>query len=226
MFAIIKMLFKRLKFVIKWITGKGIFDMTRGGNIICALILFGGLILKYINYNTIKNLVAGVIACVFLIIIYIGYFMFQKIKLPKFIIHEAQTPYELLKTFTHGAYFYGIFIFSYITSTIIYGVLLYSSIMIIGQPINLSNIITNLVFITSAIFTIIWFMYHIIFNEEISIQQIKIRLNFYIAFFTTISTIIIWPFFQNALKPLITWLGISFVWLSYITEKAQYEIRN
>lgn len=182
MFVIIRIFFERLRFFIKWITGKGFFDMTRGGNIICASILFGGLIIKYVNYNTIKNLVAGVIACVFLVLIYIGYFMFENIKLPKFIIHKAKTPYELLKTFTHGAYFYGIAIFSCITTVTIYGVLLYLSTIIIGHTINLSNIITNLVFITSAVFTVMWFMYHIIFNEKISIQQIKIRLNFYIAF--------------------------------------------
>ncbi|UZW12894.1 hypothetical protein OSC52_13650 [Clostridium pasteurianum] len=226
MFVIIRRFFEGLRFFIKWITGNGFFDMTRGGNIIFVTFILGGLIIKYVNYNIIRNIIAGVVACIFLIMLYIGYVMFQNIRLPRIIIHEAKTPYELLKTFTHVAYFYGLIIFSYMTSVIIYGILFYSSIIFIGHPVNLSNIFTNLIFITTSIFTVMWFIYHIIFNEKISIQQIKIRLNFYIAFFTTISTIIIWPLFQNALKPLITWLGISFVWLLYITEKAQDELRH
>lgn len=226
MFVIIRMFFERIRFFIKWITGDGFFGMKRGGNIILISFIFAFLTLKYFNNITIRNIVAGVVACIILIITYIGYFMFEKVKLPKFIIHKAKTPCELLKTFTHGAYFYGIVIFSYITSIIIFGVLQYLSLAFIGHPVNLTNIIINLIFITSAGFTIMWFMYHIIFNKKVSIQEIKIRLNFYIAFFATISTIIVWPFFQNALKPLITWLGISFTWLSYITEKAQYELRE
>jgi hypothetical protein len=107
-----------------------------------------------------------------------------------------------------------------------FGILLYSDIIFLGHPVNLNNLIENILFITTAIFTVLWFMYHIIFNEKVSIQQIKIRLNFYIAFFTTISTIFVWPFFQDALKPLVTWLGISFAWLTYITEKAQLELRG
>lgn len=226
MFVIIRRFFEGLNFFIKWITGNGFLGMRRGGNIIFIAFVFGGLILKYFNFAIIKNVVAGVVACIFLITVYIGYIMFENIKLPKFIIHKTITPYELLKTFTHGAYFYGIVIFSYITSGIIYGILFYSSEVLTGHPVNLSNIIINLVFITSAIFTVMWFMYHVIFNEKISIQEIKIRLYLYIALSTTLSTIIVWPYFQNALKPLITWLGISFVWLTYFMEKAQNELRQ
>lgn len=225
MFVISRMFFEKLRFFINWIMGESFWGMKRGGTIIFALMFLGGLIVENVNYDIIRKIVAGVIACVILIILYIGYLMFQKIKLPKFIIHEAETPYELLKTFTNGAYFYGIIIFSYITSIMIYGVLFYLGIAFLGQPVNPNNII-NFIFITSAIFTVMWFMYHILYNDQISIQEIKVRLNFYIAFFTTISTIIVWPFFQNALKPLITWLGISFVWLLYITEKAQHELRQ
>lgn len=95
--------------------------------------LFGELIVENVNYDIIRKIVAGVIACTVLIILYIGYLMFQKIKLPKFIIHEAETPYELLKAFTNGAYFYGIIILSYITSIMICGVLF---VIVINDQLN------------------------------------------------------------------------------------------
>jgi hypothetical protein len=220
------MFFVKSKLVLEWTSGKGFLDMTRGTNIFYLVYFLGGILLKYCTNSAISKMIVGIIICTLIISTYIGYLLFTKIKLPKFILGGDKTPIELLKVFSHRSFFYGIITFSWTTSIFMLMMLFYVSNIFLGHAINLNNALPNFTFGTSAIVTILWFMYHILFNYEVSIQQIKIRIYLYIAIFTTISTIIIWPFFQNILKPLITWIGVSFVWLTYFAEKAQLEIRK
>jgi hypothetical protein len=75
MFTKVRNIFGKLSLFIKWITETGFFDMTRAGNIIFGSFIIGGLIIKYIKVDSIKNIVAGILGCILLLMMYLGYFM-------------------------------------------------------------------------------------------------------------------------------------------------------
>lgn len=213
-------IFKIIRIIINWISSEGFIGMKKGGNILCIVMIFTGVICKISTNTQMQRLTISIFACIVSFIMYIAYIMTDESRIIKFIYKKEKKPYEILKEFTHISYLYGLTVFSSITWFTTLGIIFYGS----GMNVSALNKILpdSLVFILS-VFTIMWFMYHIIFNKTITIKEIKVRLNFYVAIATTISTIIIWPLFQEALKPIITYLGVSYVWLAYLIEKVEIE---
>lgn len=216
-------LFETIKVIINWILSEGFMNIKKGGIISVIALILGGIIVNSTNNFTIKIITISIASCIIIVIMYIGYIMFDESKILKFIYKKYKKPYEILNEFTHTSYLYGLTIFSFMTWFCMLGIIVYGS----GMSIKISyNIMVNLLLCIMSIFTIMWFVYHLIYNSNITIKIIKVRLNLYMAIATTLSTIIIWPLFQESLKSVITCLGVSYVWLSYLIEKAELEYKE
>ena len=198
--------------------------MSKGGNILVLTFIIGGVIVKYINTELVSRVALGIVGIVILLSTYLGYFKFDKVCLPKFFTGGAKTPSEILSRFTNFSFVYGIAIFSIYTSFFGLGVVLILSEFIFGYKLILPDrVLLNITFCTLALFTIFWFMYHLLFNASVTVKIIKIRLRFYMAISGTASVIIL-PFAQELIRPVITYLGIAFIWLTYLIERAELEL--
>ncbi|WP_243495762.1 hypothetical protein [Priestia aryabhattai] len=127
---------------------------------------------------------------------------------------------ELFNTFTHRAYLIGITIFSFEFAILF--------ITIISLPLDLFTdyhleiIITNAIFSVSTLFTVCYFMYHVVINK-LSVKQVRARVHLYVAWSVTISLIFFILDFKNIFYPMITWLGVGFSWLSYLLSRIDAE---
>lgn len=222
---ILEDVFKVSKKIIDWFISKGFFDTKKGGNIVGISFILTGIILDATNDKIVQQITVSIFSCILFFIMYITYFMFNDSKTIKLIYKKEKSPCELFKEFTHISYLYGLTSFSLVTWFMMLVILFFGSGMNIGKVLFSSNMSSNIFFIILATFTVMWFMYHTMFNKDISIGLIKVRLNLYVAIATTLSTIIILPFFQSLLKPAITSIGISYVWLKYLIEKADIKLK-
>lgn len=210
--------------LLKWLISPGILDMSKAGNILTLTFFIWGAIAKYANNELVSRVALGIVGIVILLATYLGYFKFDKVRLPKFLTGGAKTPSEILSRFTDFSFVYGIAIFSLYTSFFGLGVVLMISQFIFGYKLILPDwVLSNLTLCTLALFTIFWFMYHLLFNPSVTVKIIKIKLRFYLAISGTASVIIL-PFAQELIRPVITYLGIAFTWLAYLIERAELEL--
>jgi len=173
------------------------------------------------NFNDrLQNIILGLFSILILypfVALNLKTYMF---KLP-FICQKTDSPAQLFDIFSHRSFFYGIIVYSFFTSIII--VLLISAIgSWFNYKIDSSNWYSNLFFITSALFTIIYFMYHMSV-KNISTKEIKARLRLYSAIVGTISGGLLGLSIKEILVPLITYLGIAFLWLSFCVEQVEVD---
>ena len=196
---ILEGVFRISKNIINWFIGKGFFDMKKGGNIAIISFILTGIILQTTNNKMVQQITVSIFSCILFFIMYITYFMFNDSKIIKLIYKKEKSPCELFKEFTHISYLYGLTSFALMTWFMLLGILFYGSGMNIGKVLFSSDMASNIFFVILAFFTIMWFMYHTMFNKDIniSIGVIKVRLNLYVAIATTLSTSIILPFFQS-----------------------------
>jgi len=173
------------------------------------------------NFNDlIQNIILGLFAILILypfVALNLKKYIF---KLP-FIRYETDSPAQLFDIFSHRSFLYGIIIYSFFTLIII--VLLINAIGIwFNYKIDSSNWYFNLFFIASALFTIIYFMYHMSV-KHISTKEIKARLRLYSAIVGTISGGLLGLSIKEILVPLITYLGIALLWLSFCVEQVEVD---
>ncbi|MGE1115434.1 hypothetical protein ACQJ0K_27270 [Priestia megaterium] len=141
-------------------------------------------------------------------------------RMPKIARGSARNFKELFNTFTHRAYLIGITIFSFEFAILF--------ITIISLPLDLFTdyhleiIITNAIFSVSTLFTVCYFMYHVVINK-LSVKQVRARVHLYVAWSVTISLIFFILDFKNIFYPMITWLGVGFSWLSYLLSSIDAE---
>lgn len=202
---------------LEWMASPGLIGLPKSFNILLFIIILGGAIIKYSGNLFVNRVVGSIFSVDILLTTYIGFFKFDKVLLSKILTGETRTPAEILSSFSNPSFIFGITYFSYFTSVFLFMMIYY----LLG--IKLPDLVfPNLILSTSALFTVFWFMYHLLFNSSVTIKYIKVRLRLYLAISGTFSAFVL-PFTQTLIKPVITYLGLAFVWLSYFIERVEFE---
>jgi hypothetical protein len=139
--------------------------------------------------------------------------------LPKTMRGESKNFRGLFNSFTHSGYLLGI-IFS------LYFSIYFSLINLVFFQwffsIRLNLDLTNVFFVSATLFTIYYFMYHVI-KKNLSVKVASARVQLYVAYSVTISIILAALSLNNILMSFITWLGIGFTWLTYFLRRIEDE---
>lgn len=219
-----KILFTNSKMFIDWLFSEGFLGMKKAGNILIALFIIAGSLLKIFgNNNDILNrILVGLLMIVFCFLFFMGGFKFYWFTPPKFIRGSSNDPSGLFDIFSHRAYLYGIIIFSFFSSYFTSGIILVIAKIYLNLDYNFTGLFYNLFFLTASIFTILYFMYHIVI-KELSIKVVKSRISLYVAITVTITAGIFGLKLKGILEPMITYLGAGFAWLVYFIDKMDIE---
>ncbi|WP_137791943.1 hypothetical protein [Bacillus sp. E(2018)] len=211
--------------VIEWLESPGFLDMKKAGNILYGMFILVGGTLYFLEGNSriLDNILIGLMMVTVFTLFLILSIKFYWVKPPKFISKESTNPAQLFNKFSHGAFLYGIIIYSFFSSFFVIGIVLAIMQFILDININGSKMFYNVFFITSSLFTIFYFMYHISI-KGISTKIIKARIRLYLAIITTIAAGLFGLSLKEILLPLITYLGIGLAWLSYFVEKIESEV--
>jgi hypothetical protein len=217
-------LYNRLNTVINWIESPGYLGMKKAGNILTLMFVLIGSLLSWVGdkSNIISNILVGILMITLYALFFITSLRFYWLKPPKFIRQSTETPSQLFDIFGHWSYLYGIFIYSFFASFFMSAVIFAAIHFIVGLEISIGELFYNLFLLTTAIYTILYFMYHLSV-KEIPPKIVKARVSLYLAVVATISAGLFGLSFKEILKPLITYLGLGFVWLTYLIDKVESE---
>lgn len=156
----------------------------------------------------------------------IPYLFFVEGDFKKYIIFGEKEKYiKLLNQFNFRSYIIFICKFSF---------LLYFPLIGLAMTLNVCNISfiyekimlnTDIVmYICSTIISILWFSYHII-NSDVSLQLIRVAVNRYIAFGSTLILIFDLIKFEE-LTLNVSFLLVSYFWIQYLIELRECEINK
>lgn len=220
-----KSLFLKSTKVINWLESPGFLDMQKAGNILFGMIILIGLILYYLEGVSVvlNNIIMGLLMLTMFSLFFVLSLRFYWIKPPKFIRKGSENPAQLFDRFSHWSFLYGIIIYSLVASFFIGGIVVTVVQFIFKLEYDFSKLYYNLFFFTTAVFSVLYFMYHVSM-KEISTKVIKARIRLYLAIITTITAGLLGLSLKEILLPLITYLGIGLAWLSYFVEKIESEI--
>ncbi|MDQ0481083.1 hypothetical protein [Guptibacillus hwajinpoensis] len=220
-----KNLFLKSLIAIRWLESPGFLGMAKAGNILFGMPILVGLILYYIEGVSVilNNIIVGLLMLTMFSLFFVLSLGFYWIKPPKFIRKESENPAQLFDRFSHWSFLYGIIIYSLVASFFIGGIAVTVVKFIFKLEYDFSKLYYNLFFLTTAIFTVLYFMYHVSM-KRISTKVIKARIRLYLAIITTITAGLLGLSLKEILLPLITYLGIGLAWLSYFVEKIESEI--
>ncbi|MEW4211614.1 hypothetical protein Q0O85_24035 [Priestia megaterium] len=174
-------------------------------DILNKLLFFGGLAFIYLT----------------MLLCFIKYKNVHKVLLGKHKNNE-----ELLTAFSHRSYIASITSFSFTLSLFTYGIL-----MIFVSIFNISELkidLVNYIMIMSSIVTVVWFLFHLTkegVDKKKQAKKAKVYLRLYTAIATTVSLAFIWAFFEQSLKPFITYLAVSYAWVSFFIEAYEEKIQ-
>ncbi|MEF2965888.1 hypothetical protein V3851_08610 [Paenibacillus sp. M1] len=199
-------------------------EMQKAGNIIFIMFLLIGTLISLLNNvsEVISSILVGILMMVLYTLFFILSLRFFWIKPPKFIRKSAQNPAQLFDEFGHWPFLYGIFVYSFFASIFIGAIFLAAIKKILNLDYDTSGLFYNLFFITTAIYSVFYFMYHVA-EKDISTKIIKARIRLYLAIATTITVGLFGIATKEFLTPLITYLGMGFAWLSFFVEKIESE---
>ncbi|XOI97617.1 hypothetical protein ACMX2M_17010 [Paenibacillus polymyxa] len=219
-----KLLFQKSINTIDWIESPGFLGMQKAGNIIAIMLLSVGFLTLFLDDRSklLNNIIFGIVTIVLYTIFFLSSTRFFWVKPLKFIRKNAENPGQLFDSFGHWPFLYGVFIYSFFSSLFI-GVIFFTVAQAFLQ-INLdtSKLFYNLFFLTTSIYSILYFMYHVAV-KEVSTKIVKARTRFYLAIIATVTAGLFGISAKEILTPLITYLGIGFAWLSFFVEKIESE---
>lgn len=209
--------------VIDWLESPG-FGMMKAGNLLLGVfILIGGLLYYLEGFSwMINELLIGLLIITMCSLFFVLSLRFYWLKPPKFISKEALNPAQLFDRFSHWSFLYGIIVYSFFASFFIVGI--YTALIKYILQINydFSKLYYNCFFLTSAVFLVFYFMYHVSV-KEVSTKIIKARIRLYLAIIATVTAGLFGLSLKEILLPLITCLGIGLAWLSFFVEKIESE---
>ncbi|MGM0789886.1 MAG: hypothetical protein ACQEUD_07315 [Bacillota bacterium] len=219
-----KKIFLKSKTIIDWLESPGVFDMKKAGNILVVVfIIIGSILVKFNGVSTLlNNILLGLLIITMFSLFFILSLNSFWIKPLRFIRQGTDNPAQLFDRFSHRSYLYGIIVYSFFTSILIGGIILGIVHFIPESNFNLSKWFYNLFFLTSSIFTVLYFMFHVSV-KEIPTKVVKARIRLYLAVITTITAGLFGLSLKEILFPLITYLGIGLAWLSFFVEKIESE---
>lgn len=219
----IKVFFIKSIEVINWLERPGFLGMKRAGNIFFGMLLFVGMVLDYFQDSNpvLEKLFMGLLMVVFFSILLILSPRYYLIKLP-IISRGTDSPAELFNRFCHWSFIYGILIFAFVESFFVCGILLGLTQIFPNLIFDFSKLFINLFFIIVALFSIFYFMYHLVMID-IPIKVVRARVQLYIAISTTVSAGFFGLSLKEVLLPFVAYLGIAFTWLLFCIEKIDSE---
>ncbi|GAA0501727.1 hypothetical protein GCM10008986_31530 [Salinibacillus aidingensis] len=211
--------------VINWLESPGFLGMQKAGNILFGLIILVGALLYYLKEvsEILNNILLGLLMITMFSILFILSLRFYWLKPPRFIRQETETPAQLFDRFNHWSFLYGIIIYSFFASFFIVGICIAFVNAMLNFNFDSSKLFYNIFFLTSAVFLVFYFMYHISV-KNIPPKVIKARINLYLAIIATITAGLVGLSLKELLLPLVTYLGIGLAWLSFFVEKIDSEV--
>lgn len=173
-------------------------SLNQGMFSLLCLIIIGSFMINYLNMKIVNVVLGFVMGLLIPLIMFLG--SLNKYK-------------AYLQPFTHKAFLYGLLPFSLLSTAIIY-FLIFKGIAYFFEAFC----------VISAIFTICWFSYHII-NVTVPASEVKLRLKFYLAVGSTLSSLLLMSVFQSGsiFKIMVASLLSSFAWITYIIEEKEAE---
>lgn len=219
-----KNLFMKSSKVIHWLESPGLFAMQKAGNILSGVVILAGLFLHYFEGISVilNNIIIGLLMVTMFTLFFVLSLKFYWIKPPKFIRKGTENPAQLFDRYSHWSFVYGIIIYSFFASFFIGGIVVTVVHLIFKLNYDFSKLYYNLFFITTAVFTVCYFMYHVSM-KGISTKVIKVRIRLYLAIIATITAGLFGLSLKEILLPLVTYLGIGLAWLTYFIEKIEME---
>lgn len=211
--------------VINWLEGPGFLGMKKAGNILIGMMIFIGSLLYCIEGVSfvLNEILMGILAITMFSLLFVLSLRNFWLKPPKFIRKEALNPAQLFDSFSHCSFLYGIMVYSLFASFFIEGVYIALVKLILQINFDFSKSFYNLFFLTTAVFLVFYFMYHVSV-KNVSTKVIKARIRLYLAIITTITAGLLGLSLKEILLPLITYLGIGLAWLSFFVEKIESEV--
>ncbi|GAA0303737.1 hypothetical protein GGQ92_003204 [Gracilibacillus halotolerans] len=219
-----KNLFIKSSKLIHWLESPGFLAMQKAGNILFGVAILAGLFLHYFEGISVilNNIIIGFLMVTMFSLFFVLSLKFYWIKPPKFIRKGTENPAQLFDRYSHWSFVYGIIIYSFFASFFIGGIVVTVVHLIFKLNYDFSKLYYNLFFITTAVFTVFYFMYHISI-KGISTKVIKVRIRLYLAIIATITAGLFGLSLKEILLPLVTYLGIGLAWLTYFIEKIEME---
>lgn len=149
--------------------------------------------------------------------------------IPRFLRRECESFKELFISFTHIGYVIGVTLFAFLFTLLLSIIILIVPFFIL-EPLtkldvikgNITELLTYTFLFNSMVFTIFYFLYHIVIQER-SIKLVRARVQFYLAFSGTISALLFFIFSKNISIPLLISLGVSYLWLNYLLGRMDAE---
>lgn len=218
-----KITFLKSKTIIEWLESPGVFMKKAGDILIGVFIIIGSILSKFNGISTIiNNILLGLLIITMFSLLFILSLKDFWIKPPRFIHQGTENPAQLFDRFSHRSYLYGIIVYSFFASFFISGIIFGIVHFIPENNFNHSKWFYNIFFLTSSIFTVLYFMFHVSV-KEIPTKVVKARIRLYLAIITTITAGLFGLSLKEILFPLITYLGIGLAWLSFFVEKIESE---
>ncbi|WP_043891003.1 hypothetical protein [Paenibacillus sp. Aloe-11] len=206
-----------------WFLNKGRFAPTRIGDIIITII--GIMILLYAVIGDNKFFIekfAGIFGTLMFFTLFLGTFKTFWIKLPKFIRKGNDEVSSFLNNFSHSSYLYGLTVVTFFLTFTLCGVVMSGSKFIIGVSFDWKVLFYNSIFLSMALFTVLYFMFHIS-KDNITLKQAKARISFYLLCSACITAGLFGTSFKVAITPFLTYVGIGYLCLRYLIDKIDSE---
>lgn len=212
--------FERIKTFYYWIFSPGLLGIKVGGNILILSIFIMYIGVKFFEGTFILKLITLLFFITVTTILWGAAFktdVFFFI-IPRKMLGGSSSSEELLDKFSLSSYLFGITVFSLYLSIFMISMFTLSLVILFDISLNIS--FEHLFLVTSAIFSFLWFVYHLVY-EKVCIDKIKNSINLYLAVSTSITLFFIFPFFEELTKPILTYLGVSYAWLNYLVHKVK-----
>jgi hypothetical protein len=219
-----KNLFLKSAKVINWLESPGFLEMKKAGIILYGAFILVGLMLYYLEGVSVvlNNILIGFLMLTTFSLFFVLSLRFYWIKPPKFIRQGSENPAQLFDRYSHWSFVYGIIIYSFFASFFIGGIIVIVVQFLLNINYDFSKLYYNLFFLTTAVFSVLYFMYHVSV-KGVSTKIVKARIKLYLAIITTITAGLLGLSLKEILLPLITYLGIGLAWLSFFIEKIESE---
>ncbi|MCF6410674.1 hypothetical protein [Pseudalkalibacillus salsuginis] len=209
-------IFTRIHSFIKWFDKENRHGHSKSLSILLILFFF-----NVIAIILFKNIKLFAIWFCFIIFIMLIKLMDNNLKyLPKKIKGNSNNFRDLLNTFNTRAYLVGIILFSFYFILLLYILIQFPLLFFLDYSLLIN--IENLYFPSITIFTIYYFMYHVVIKKQ-STKLARSLIHLYVAISISISLLFFVVSLDNVFTPMITWLGVGYAWLNYFLARIDNE---
>lgn len=141
--------------------------------------------------------------------------LFGEYKWLKKLTKKYESPVEIMREFSNGAYLFGI-VFWFFTGEL----LIRTSLDVL---FNIRIGFVTFYIVSAVLFTFLWFTYHIYVNDRLGSEEhkrsvIKLKLQLFAAVASSISALFVMVEMWKELRILVTLLAVVYTWLRYLID--------